>query len=128
MEKYCKIMIDTNFFLTIVRYKIHALEEIKKNKKAIFYTTEGVINELNFLSKNKKIKKEFEIIKKIIKNEKITVLESKTNNVDEELIEKSKDFIIATNDKELRKKIREKKGKTIFIRKLTLVEMSEIEN
>ncbi|MDD3083853.1 MAG: hypothetical protein PHP82_02410 [Candidatus ainarchaeum sp.] len=126
MEKSYKIMIDTNFFLTMVRYKIHAIEEIKNNVKAEFYTTEGVINELKGLSKNKKIKKEFEIIKKIIENQKIILLESKTNDVDKELIRKSKDYVIATNDKELRKKIKENGGKTIFVRKLTFVEMNEI--
>jgi rRNA-processing protein FCF1 len=126
MEKSNKIMIDTNFFLTIIRYKIHGIEEIKKNIKSKFYTLSGVIEELDYLSKDKKIKKEFGIIKQIIKNEKIIVLKSQNNNVDEELIEKSNEYIIATNDKELRKKIREKKGKSIFIRKLTLVDMNEI--
>ena len=49
-----------------------------------------------------------------------------TKNVDNELIELSKEYIIATNDKELRRKVKEKGGKTIFVRKLTLVDTSEI--
>ncbi len=126
MEKSYKIMIDTNFFLTMIRYKIHGIEELKRKISAEFYTTEGVINELEGLSKNKKIKKEFEIIKKILKLENIIVLESKTNNVDKEMLEKSNEFIIATNDKELRQKIKKNGGKTIFIRKLTFVETEEI--
>jgi rRNA-processing protein FCF1 len=109
----------------MIRYKIHGIDEIKRNIKAKFYTLSGVIDELNYLSKDKKIKKEFGIIKQIIKNEKITILKS-NNNVDEELIKKSNEYIIATNDKELRKKIRENNGKSIFIRKLTLVDMNEI--
>ncbi|MDD4250705.1 MAG: hypothetical protein PHX27_00755 [Candidatus ainarchaeum sp.] len=126
MVKSYKIMIDTNFFLTMIRYKIHAIEEIKETINATIYTTEGVINELKGLSKDKKIKREFAIIKKVIENEKIILLESKTNNVDQELLEKSNEYIIATNDKELRKKINTKGGKTIYIKNLTKVEMEEI--
>lgn len=128
MVKSYNIMIDTNFFLTMIRYKVYAIEELKKIIQAKFFTTESVINELNVLSKNKKIMKEFSLIKQLIEKEKIIVLESRNNNVDEEMIEKSQEYVIATNDKELRKKIKQNGGKTIYIKKMAFVETEEIIN
>lgn len=122
-----KILLDTNFLLTTIRYKLHGLEEIKKNIPANFYVLSGTINELENLSKkNKKIKKEYLLVKQMLKNEKAIGIKSKMENVDNELIELSKEYIIATNDKELRKKIRENGGKSIFIKKLTTIDLQEI--
>jgi rRNA-processing protein FCF1 len=113
----------------MIRYKIHALEEIKGKKNVEFYTLSAVIGEMEALSKNnKKVKKEVAIAKQILENNDVRVIESKMENVDNELVEKSKDFVIATNDKELRKRVREKRGKSIYIKKLALVEMREISN
>jgi rRNA-processing protein FCF1 len=122
-----KVLIDTNFFLTMVRYKIHAISEIKEKVKAEFYTLSGVVDELVYLAKDKKIKRELNLIKQIIEKNKIEVIKSK-ENVDEELIKKSKEFIIATNDKELRERIKEFGGKSIYIKKLALIDMSEVLN
>jgi uncharacterized protein len=124
-----KVLLDTNFILTMIRYKIHALEEIKEKKKVEFYTLSGVIGEMEALSKgNKKIKNEIAIAKQILENNDVKIIESKIKNVDDEIVEKSEEFIIATNDKELRKRVREKGGKSIYIKKLALVEMEEISN
>ena len=56
----------------------------------------------------------------------VKIIESTIENVDNELIKLSSEYIVATNDKELRRKIKENGGKTIFVRKLTLVDTSEI--
>jgi uncharacterized protein len=126
--KMVKVLLDTNFLLTMVRYKIHAINEIKKNIPAEFYTLSGVSAEMKKLSDNKKIKKEMNIVKQILEKNDVKGIESKMKNVDDELVSLSKEYIIATNDKELRKRIREKGGKSIYLKKLTTVDVSEITN
>lgn len=122
-----KILLDTNFLLTTIRYKLHGLSEIKKQVPAEFYVLSGTIDELKNLSNtNKKIEKEYLLVKKMLQNEKVNGLKSNTENVDNELLEFSKEYIIATNDKELRRKIRENGGKSIYIKKLTTIDLSEI--
>ncbi len=129
MVKLSKIMLDTNFLLTMVRYKIHGFEEINEKVSAEFYTLSGVIGEIEALSRNnKKIKKEAQLVKQIIRNNNVIVIESKLPNVDTELIEKSSDFVVATNDKLLREKIKGFGGKTIYIRSLSFIDTSEINN
>lgn len=125
--KKIKVLLDTNFLLTTIRYKLHGLSEIKNQTSADFYVLSGTIDELKNLSKkNKKIKKEYLLVEKMLKNEKVIGIKSKTEDVDEELLNLSKKYVIATNDKELRKKIRENGGKSIYIKKLTTIDLSEI--
>ncbi len=122
-----KILLDTNFLLTTIRYKLYGLSEIKKNIPAEFYVLSGTIDELEVISKkDKKIRAEYLLVEKMLKNEKAIGIKSKTENVDKELLELSNEYVIATNDKELRRKIRERGGKSIFIKKLTMVDLSEI--
>jgi rRNA-processing protein FCF1 len=123
-----KVILDTNFLLTTIRYKLHGLSQIKERFPAEFYVLSGSIDELEGLAKNnKKIAKEYKLVKEMLHNEKAIGIKSSTENVDNELVELSKEYIIATNDKELRNRIKESGGKTIFIKKLTFVDMSEIE-
>jgi rRNA-processing protein FCF1 len=107
----------------MVRYKIHAIEEIKKKIPSKFFVTSSIMSELNYLSKDKKIMLELKLIEKILEQNKVELIKSKTEKVDDELVDLSKDYLIATNDKELRKRIRLNQGKTIYIRKMTLVEI-----
>ena len=69
-----------------------------------FYTLSRVLFELQGLVRVTKIRKEVGLIEQIIKINNIKIIESKINSVDDELVELSKNYVIATNDKELRKK------------------------
>ncbi len=129
MEKLSKIkvMLDTNFLLTMIRYKIHALDEIKSQIPTEFFVLSGVLGEMNALGKNdKKIRTEVAIAKEIINKNNVKIIESTMENVDNELIQLSSDYVIATNDKALRIKVKQNGGKTIFVKKLTLVDVAEI--
>ncbi len=127
MAEKVKILLDTNFLLTLVRYKIFGFEEIKQKVPCEFYTLSRILYELKGLGKgDKKVKKEVSIVEQILKNNAVKVIDSSKENVDEELIELSKDYVIATNDKELRRKVKEAGGKTIFVRSLTYVDVGEI--
>jgi rRNA-processing protein FCF1 len=129
MEKSSKIkvLLDTNFLLTMIRYKIHALDEIKSQIPSSFFVLSGVLGEMNTLGKHdKKIKKEVAIAKEIINKNNVKIIQSTIENIDNELIQLSRDYVIATNDRELRIKVKKNGGKTIFVKKLTLVDVTEI--
>lgn len=127
MVEKIKIILDTNFLLTTIRYKLHGLEEIKNKIPAEFYVLSGTIDEMTNLSKkDKKIRNEYNLVKKMLENEKVEGIKSTTENVDEDLIKFSKSYVIATNDKQLRQKIKENGGKSIFIKKLTTIDLDEI--
>ncbi len=122
-----KILLDTNFLLTMIRYKIHGFEEMKNKYPCDFFTLSRVLFELERLSKSdKKIKNETILVKKILQNNSVRVIDSTKEDVDAELVEKSKEgFIIATNDKLLRQKVKDAGGKTIYVRSLSYIEMDE---
>ena len=122
-----KVLLDTNFLLTMVRQKIHGLEEIKEKVPAEFYTLGRVLYEIKGLSKNdKKIQNESRIVEQVLKNNNVKVIDSTMEDVDSELVNLSKEYVIATNDKFLRKRVKEAGGKTIFIRSMTYIDTGEI--
>jgi rRNA-processing protein FCF1 len=122
-----KILLDTNFLLTMVRNKIFGLEQLKEKLPVEFYTLSRVLIELQGLGKNdKKIKREVELVNKILELNSVKVIDSLMVSVDDELVKLSKDYIIATNDKELRIKVHKNGGKTVFIRSLTYIDTSDI--
>ena len=127
MAEKVKILLDTNFLLTLVRYKIFGFEELRQKIPCDFYTLSRVLFELKGLGKmNKKVEKEVRVVEQVLKNNNVKVIDSMKENVDEELVELSKDYVIATNDKELRRKVKEVGGKTIFVRSLTYIDVGEI--
>ena len=126
MGKSFKVILDTNFLLTMVRYKIHAITEIRSQIPVEFFVLSGIIDEMQVLSKEKKIKKEVSIVTQILEKNNVQGIISKLKNVDDELVSLSKEYIVATNDKELRKRIREFGGKTIYIQKLTTVNLENV--
>ena len=122
-----KILLDTNFLLTMVRYKIHGLEEIKGKIPAKFFVLSRVIWEMEVKAKDdKKIKNEMRIVKQILKNNEVATIDSKIENVDTELMQYSKEYVIATNDKELRERIKSFGGQSIYIRSLSFIDLEDI--
>ncbi len=129
MNKKIKILLDTNFLLTMVRYKIHGFEEIKTKIPAEFYVLTRVLWEIEMKAKkDKKIKNEARIVKEIMKLNNVKEINSTMENADNELMEMSKDYVIATNDKELRERIKSFGGKSIYIRSLSFIETEDIFN
>ena len=122
-----KILLDTNFLLTMVRYKIHGFEDIKSKVPAKFFVLSRVIWEMEVKAKDdKKIRNEMMIVKQILKNNEVTTIDSKIENVDTELMQYSKEYVIATNDKELRERIKSFGGQSIYIRSLSFIDLEDI--
>lgn len=111
----------------MVRNKIFGLEQLKGKLPVEFYTLSRVLLELQGLGKNdKKIKKEVTLVEKILELNKVRVIKSEIESVDDEMIKLSDTYVIATNDKDLRRKVHQKGGKTVFIRSLTYIDTSDI--
>ncbi|VVB75279.1 Uncharacterised protein [uncultured archaeon] len=127
MAAKIKILLDTNFLLTMVRHKIHGFEEIKGKLPAEFFVLGRVIHELNSLGKNdKKIRNEARIVEEVLKNNHVKEIDSTSEDVDSELVALSKEYVIATNDKLLRRRVKQAGGKTIFIRSLTYIDVEDL--
>ncbi len=89
----------------------------------VFYTTPQIKKELKGLEKN--YKKEIKIALEVMKKEKFKEIKIEGKNADEVLIELSeKGYLIATNDKELKEKIKKKNGKVLFLRQKKIIEIS----
>jgi len=111
----------------MVRYKIHGFEEINQKVPAEYYTLSRVIYEIKGLAKSeKKIRNEGRIVEDVLKNNNVKILESELEDVDSELVNLSKDYVIATNDKELRRRVKQAGGKTVFIRSLTYIDTGDV--
>lgn len=107
-----KIYFDTNFLIDVVRFRID-LKEIANLVLEPYklYTFDNVVNELEKIkSKHSKVALE------IIKN-RIVVVKSDKKNVDKAfLVLTDKNTIVATNDSKLRKQLKTKGIRTIFIK------------
>ncbi len=111
----------------MVRHKIHGFEEIKGKIPAEFFVLGRVLHELKGLGKNdKKIKNEARIVQEVLKNNGVREIDSTTEDVDSELVTLSKEYVIATNDKLLRRRVKQAGGKTIFIRSLTYIDVEDL--
>ena len=125
MEKYYKIVIDTNILLYIEKFKIDIFEQLRERYGRVkFYIPKKVMEELSKLSKkNKTLKKSIEVAKKLIKKYNVSIKNISALNADEALLKLAqKNFIIVTNDKYLRNKIKEFGGKVLIIRQKKFVE------
>lgn len=120
-----RIFLDTSFLIDIVRYKIDikSLDEILEEKYELFTITQ-VIKELEKIaSSRKKESKYAKLALKLIDLHKIKILKFSEKSADKVLISLS-NAIIATNDKKLRKRLKDKKIKTIYLRAKKTLEMS----
>ena len=109
-----KILIDTNAFASIQQFNIDLIEEIKKEvPNAEIITLKSVIEEL----KNIKDKKASKYALELIKKEDIKTYEEKgkTDNAILSFALKN-NTIVATNDKELKRKCIEKNIPIIYMR------------
>ncbi len=101
-------ILDTSFILTCVRNKIDFFEEIKLKGMKIEIPKQ-VIVEITGLSKSQG---DAETALKLFNKNKFNKTDLKTKNVDEGLVkfaEKNKDVVVATLDREIKKKIKNQK-------------------
>lgn len=120
-----KIAIDTNMLLSISQLKIDIFSQLKERfgNVEIFFP-KNVLKELETVSKQGKSKKiHCEIAKQLLEKNNAIEFGPAEEKVDNALLEMSeKGFLIATNDKELRKKIKTVGGQIIYLKKKKFLE------
>lgn len=107
-----KVVFDTNFLISAIKFKINFLEELEGNELFIIDKT---IEELKKLIKGGKAqdKQRATIILTLIKKNKIKKLKSKKEETVDDALARLNEYVIATQDKELKTRI---KGKKLIIR------------
>ncbi len=122
-----KIILDTNFLVSAVRFKVDIFSEIERicDFRYQLYVVQGIIDEFKKLAEKGKPKdraaakislelikkKNIKIIKNIAKNKRV-------KNVDLLILNlvKKGNFIVATQDKELKREIKKKEVPIIVLR------------
>lgn len=123
-----KIILDTNFLTIPYQFGLDIFEEIKKIISDNFelVTLDGVINELENLAKNKgKDSRAAKIGLELIEKNQVKIIKTELENVDDSIVEISdEDTIVATNDKELKQRLKDKGVKVIYLRSKNSLELS----
>lgn len=120
-----RIALDTSILLDAIKFKIDVFTEIKNKVGAVeFVVPIQVIGELDEISKrDEKKKRQIMLIKEIMEKNDVKEVVCGGKNADDALEKLSSEAIIATNDKTLRKRIKNINNKIIFLRKQKYVDM-----
>lgn len=103
-----RIILDTNFLINCAKFHIDYCEQLRHHQ---IYTLDAVIAELEKLIKQKKAK-HAKLALQILKSKGVRIIKTtKKNEVDSILVD-TKNYAIATADKELKNKL---KGRKIFV-------------
>ncbi|MBU0627563.1 MAG: hypothetical protein KKC75_00090 [Nanoarchaeota archaeon] len=116
-----KIILDTNFLLIPVQFKVDIFSEIER--VCLFryklYVVDKTIDELNKVIEkgNMKNKLAAKVALALIRQKKIDIIKTGEGKVDDLIVGLlDKDYILATQDAELRKRALKKGNKVIFLR------------
>ncbi len=111
-----KIFLDANFLIDVVRFKIN-LDEINFLVGSHeFVVLSSVLNELRKISQAKKSESRYAVLALSLAG-KFAVEKSTNMNADLDLIARAdENSLVATNDSELRKILKRKGVKTIYLR------------
>ena len=118
------VVVDTNFILTCIRQKIDLFDWLKINGFQIIVPIE-VINELKMLGGrgNNNLSLEAKLALRLLKREKFKLIDLEGDSADKIIIRyanKNPHIVVATLDREMKKKMKNKKitirrGKTLEI-------------
>jgi len=108
------ILFDTNFLVAPFQLNVSIFEEIDEMYPANrIFTVDLVVDEAKSIEGGKY----GGLVEKLIESEEINVLETEGNGfVDDLLVDLSDEFLIATNDKELKNRIRDEGRPVMYIR------------
>ncbi len=123
-----KVVLDTNMLLVPFQFGVDIFEEIERILPgAEVYVTENVLKELERIGKQStKLKKMTNLAKKLIKIRDVVVIQTpKGEAVDTTLARLAREgFIVATNDKELKRKVWAVGGKVLTLRERSHLELT----
>jgi hypothetical protein len=114
-----KVIIDTNFFTIPYQFRIDIFEEIHQKipEEHELITLSGVIRELENLAENKgRDSIAAKVGLELIEKKGIEILQSQ-GNVDDAIVGLAdKQKVVATNDKDLIKRLKDKNVKILYLR------------
>jgi rRNA-processing protein FCF1 len=121
-----KILLDTNFLLDFLRYKLDfsVFKELEESVE-LFITSE-TLRELKSVANKKTKEGRLALIAlKLIDSQKIKVVQSLKKEVDEDLLAlaKKEGFIVATNDKDLKEKLKKENVRIAYLRNKKKIEV-----
>ncbi len=114
-------------FLVPGQFRVDIFEEIRDiiEGDIVFVITHSVKKELEKISKSKsKDSTASKLALSFIKRKNLQVIEGNGRNTDEEIVNLAdENTIVATNDKLLQKKLKEKKIKVIYLRSKSMLDL-----
>jgi len=128
MELCNKIAIDTNMLLYVIAHKIDLFPELRNTfGNAEIVVPQSVVSELDKLAGTRRKSANAtraEIAKKLLELNNVKVVKL-SKNADNDLARLAKmGYAVATNDRELKKLIKDCGGKVIYVRKKKVLEVS----
>lgn len=125
-----KVIIDTNFLLIPSQFKVDIFLEINRilEVKYSLCILDKTINELNkVVEKSRgKDKKAAKLALELIDHANLEIISTKTHYVDKAILEiVNKDYIVATQDKELKQKILDKGVAVIILRQKRYLQLMQ---
>lgn len=125
-----KIILDTNFLMIPGMFKVDIFSEIKRiaNFTYELYIIDKTITELENIIKSKQSKSYDKVSAKIglalIKAKKIKKIKSTEKYVDDDIVKNSdRNTVVATSDKELKFRLKNKGVKLIILKKKQFLEI-----
>jgi len=120
------ILLDTNFLIDVIRFKID-LDELDKLFLTPFelFTLDSVLRELEKISKTKSQESKYaKVALELLKIKKIKILKVKETADKAILSLANENIVVATNDMELRKKLKVLGTKTIYLKSKKQLDIS----
>jgi len=120
-----KVAVDTNMLLAINEQNVDVFAQIKQTLGNVeFVVPNQVFEELiNIEKKGKTAQKNVNIAKILMKKNKVKKVRVNAKNADSALLELSRDALIASNDKELKKAVKKNSGHVIYLRQGKFIEI-----
>ncbi len=109
-----KIILDTNFLIDCIRFKIDLKSELAGNE---LFVLDSVIFEIGKIAKRRT--KESALAKlalEFVAKNNFKILETSKKDADESLLTYSREYAIATHDRALKNKLKKAGAKIIYIR------------
>lgn len=116
-----KILLDTNFLVAPFQFSFDIYDELeKKFPYTELYTLDDALQE----AKSIKSGRYKELVPKMLEKQGVEVLETEGEGiVDDLIVEIADDFIVATNDKELKRRLKKNGRPVVIIRGKNHIEL-----
>jgi rRNA-processing protein FCF1 len=121
-----KILLDTNFLLDMLRYKLDFSIFQELDESVELFISSETLREIKSMANRKTKEGRLAIVAlKLIETQKIKIVQSLKKEVDEDLLElaKKEGFIVATNDKDLKEKLKKENVRIICLRNKKKIEV-----